>query len=231
MAWCVSICDYRYVDQNYDEIFCNCNNGWEGYACHAECPGGEENSCSGHGNCYLDQYSQAAACDCGYDDSTLRWSDYDCHYLAQTYTNSYFHRIWQVTPTSTRMPLLDARDYCDNLELEGFFNWRVPTIDDVRTLITNCDSTGPYSSCMLHDACSHSISNCTGCPSETGNCYWPEALNGSCTGGTVFPNYWVNTPDSHPEAAAQDLYWHVDFLHRAFLDSTVLSLYVRPLSP
>ncbi len=44
-----------------------------------------------------------------------------------------------------------AKTYCDNLTEGGYSDWRLPTIDEVRTLIQNCEGTVSGGSCAVSD--------------------------------------------------------------------------------
>lgn len=46
----------------------------------------------------------------------------------------------------------EALFYCENLEEGGIKNWRLPNIDELRTLIQDCYGTVTGSECMVSDA-------------------------------------------------------------------------------
>ena len=45
----------------------------------------------------------------------------------------------------------DAEDYCENLTDGGYTDWRLPNIDELRTLIMNCQGTMPSGQCRVSE--------------------------------------------------------------------------------
>jgi Nucleosome binding factor SPN, SPT16 subunit len=45
----------------------------------------------------------------------------------------------------------DLVSFCDNLVEGGFGDWKMPTIDELRTLIQNCPDTEPYGFCKISE--------------------------------------------------------------------------------
>ncbi|MBU1380355.1 DUF1566 domain-containing protein [Myxococcota bacterium] len=43
--------------------------------------------------------------------------------------------IWQLAHHETALTWLDALDYCENLELDGFSDWRMPKIKELQTIL------------------------------------------------------------------------------------------------
>jgi len=71
-----------------------------------------------------------------------------------------------------RMDWVDAKAYCDNLKEDGYSDWRMPTISELRTLVKECSATETGGSCSVNDSCLSESkcrnNNCNGCPSSDG---------------------------------------------------------------
>lgn len=48
--------------------------------------------------------------------------------------------------------LADAQSQCEAFSVGGLGNWRVPTIDEARTLAAGCAATASGGTCPIHDA-------------------------------------------------------------------------------
>lgn len=67
-----------------------------------------------------------------------------------------------------------AVDYCENLEEGGFTDWRLPDIDELRTLIRNCQGTVAGGECAVSAECLSSSclnSSCRSCSSDSSGKY------------------------------------------------------------
>jgi hypothetical protein len=113
---------------------------------------------------------------------------------------------WQNPPSDVRMD--DPVTYCATLSHDGLTDWRVPTIDELRTLVRGCSATEPSGSCNVEEAGCLALAcrdaTCAGCAGNAGpakGCYWPDGLKGECA------STWSSSlvEDNEPHA------WHVDF--------------------
>ncbi len=60
--------------------------------------------------------------------------------------------IWSEKHFVSGMSVLDDLiSFCGNLVEGGFSDWRMPTIDELRTLIQNCSNTEPYGFCKISE--------------------------------------------------------------------------------
>ena len=109
--------------------------------------------------------------------------------------------MWQGRPDEDWILWADAKDRCDNLELEGYTDWRLPTITELRTLIRGCPGTVTGGACQVIDACGDACysPDCDGCGVYQGpgaeGCYMDAIWGDSCAyhwssstyvGGSVF---------------------------------------------
>jgi hypothetical protein len=65
----------------------------------------------------------------------------------------------------------DARALCDNLATGGHDDWRLPTIDELRSLVVGCPATATDGPCPIHDACTSVACDgpdCAGCTAGAG---------------------------------------------------------------
>ena len=114
---------------------------------------------------------------------------------------------WQNPPADNTMTLHAAIDYCEGLSLDGYSDWHLPSISELRSLIRGCPATETGGSCGVNDDCLSDAacrdSSCDGCSDGQGpaaGCYWPDGMEGSCS------YYW-----SSSRGDLVDFAWYVDF--------------------
>lgn len=129
--------------------------------------------------------------------------------------------IWQTTPFCDH---IDAINHCDSLIACGQDDWRLPTVDDLRTLVRGCAGTQTGGACKVVDGSGPEDydSDCW-CDNFQGpgpaGCYWDAELGDKCGDGgwgfwstsqaTTLPNWWsVSYYDGRtlPHAEDQGLY-------------------------
>jgi len=99
--------------------------------------GGEDNSKpegSSGGNCFSN-----GTCNIGLE----------CHLT----TNVCFEKLEWSETSSEFMTWYEAVTYCNVLDADGYSNWRLPTISELRTLIENCLNTEIGGECGITDNC------------------------------------------------------------------------------
>ncbi len=115
---------------------------------------------------------------------------------------------WQNPPQESLSTWSAARRHCEEIDLGGYTDWRLPGISELRTLIRGCDKTVLVGgSCGLTDGCESCYNqDCTGCAHRAGpgpeGCFWDQALEGRC--GEPYWSSIAGNP-AHGEA------WYVYF--------------------
>ena len=66
----------------------------------------------------------------------------------------------------------DAKTYCENLKEGGFNDWRLPTIDELRSLVKNCKDTMTGGACRITDKCR--TSSCFDDALSKSDCWCPK---------------------------------------------------------
>lgn len=90
--------------------------------------------------------------------------------VPDTWTDSQTDLVWQNVPPQI-MNWEDAQTYCQNLSLGGIANWRLPDLDEMRSLIRGCQAMQTGGECTLttqclEDACDNEA--CDGCKAVGG---------------------------------------------------------------
>lgn len=103
--------------------------------------------------------------------------------------------VWQLTPPQELTTFRQAQAYCGQLALGGRDDWRLPSIDELRTLIVDCPGRELGGACRIsEDDCLDKQCweqrDCGHCNEKQGpadGCYWqPDTWEGSCTDGWFF---------------------------------------------
>ena len=125
------------------------------------------------------RYVRCARCEDGYF-----WNGQKCAVLPECSAtsgtpckDSTSKLTWSKKSTDT-MKYSPASTYCSDSEMQGyggFYDWRLPTISELRTLIQNCSSTetggscGVTDSCLSYNECRNDA--CLGCSSDPNGKY------------------------------------------------------------
>ncbi len=175
---------------------CDCTDGWEGETCEtSQCA----TPCQNGGICVGPN-----TCECADG-----WVGATCENLDGTWYDSSSGLTWQNPPADSSMDWEDAKDYCSNLSLAGFSNWRLPQIGDLRSLIRGCPSVEIGGLCDVRNSCNYAgpqcgEAYCSPCLEESGpadGCYWPNEMEGECS------RYWSSSPVENSDEYA----WGVNF--------------------
>jgi len=80
--------------------------------------------------------------------------------------------MWEISTSYNDVGYISAEKYCNNLELQGYDDWRVPTVRENRTIIRECPNTVKNGKCRRV--------TCDGCKHIAGHCYREKKLQGVC---------------------------------------------------
>jgi len=97
-----------------------------------------------------------------------------------TWTDPQTNLMWKANNTSTTVPWYSGKKYCESLQLEGYTDWRLPTIDELRTIVYDCPSTEPRGACQASEFCNNDGCICGSCESKS-RCNRNNNLSGLCT--------------------------------------------------
>ncbi len=130
---------------------------------------------------------------------------------------------WQLLAGDQMMTWPEADQYCRDFQIEGDSrrDWRLPSIDELRSLVMGCSGTEPEGVCGIHDGCV-SIDpdvpgycmdvDCEGCTAGAGltdRCYWLSGLEGPCEGAS----YWSSTPFEDDAENHWSLFFELASIH------------------
>ncbi len=104
---------------------------------------------------------------------------------------------------SGEKPWTEANQYCEDLEELGFDDWRLPTIDELRTLILECEGTVTGGACPISEE-----AGILSDESWNDDCYCEESHMGNYTKfGT---EDWYDYLWSSSSVSGTDGYWALD---------------------
>jgi hypothetical protein len=119
--------------------------------------------------------------------------------------------VWQLRGELPRAWSVIAKGYCRRLKHAGADDWRMPTIDELRSLVRGCKRTASRGRCRLRQRCSAEArcfsGNCRGCGKKATDrpdrCYWPAAFGKRCE-----RVIWSCTTDRGRKVPVN---WYLDF--------------------
>lgn len=115
--------------------------------------------------------------------------------------------VWQVMPDSGYVNWMEAVQYCDDLVLDAKQDWRLPSISELRSLISGCSGTETDGACEVTDSCrsgSCQTDFCYSCEFGDGpsnGCYGVAELSDGCD------HYWSGTTVTE----SNDRAWAIGF--------------------
>lgn len=124
--------------------------------------------------------------------------------------------FWLDPPAETNLSWQDAIDFCDQLTLDDKDDWRLPTLDELRSLIRGCPDTESDGRCQLWDGSgyddlkSDANTPCNGCEKNEGPHSDTNGYYGSELGG-LSSYYWSSSEDAYRSGYA----WNVFFVEGA----------------
>ena len=122
---------------------------------------------------------------------------------SETWTDESSGLTWQRRGNGDGSNGIDnAQAFCEGLTLDGYDDWRLPTVDELLALVDGCTAT---------QACTVDLETCVSqncssvCDDGSGpgvdGCYWPDELLGWC-------GYYLTTT----ECGSSPSPWWVDFM-------------------
>ena len=165
---------------------------------------------------------------CGDDDDDDDNDDdsEDCVCGDGTWTDPTTGLTWQNPPGHWAHELGSIKAYCgflnDFIQLGGHTDWRLPTIDELRTLVRGCPTTAPGGACKITDGCTDETCLSDHCEQTdcgalggpgTGGYYWPEGLFDVLSGGySSSDGYFSSSCFGYDEEVDDSAWcWELDF--------------------
>jgi len=124
--------------------------------------------------------------------------------------------IWQ-RDNASNLNFEAAESYCRSLNLDGEMGWRLPTVDELRTLISGCPNSGPGGACKVTSSCRSSgcaddpVCSCgpQGGPGEKGF-YWEPGVWRYT--GSSFGTFWSSTSRSDAMRRAWAIHFYSAYI-------------------
>jgi hypothetical protein len=132
--------------------------------------------------------------------------------------------MWQngTTVGSDTYVWQDAMNYCAGLIWGGYTGWRLPRIDELRSLVRGCDSSDTGGLCGVTDSCSDQNCwsvGCDGCDPlggpGPGGAYWPLEISGYVGNDD---DYWSS---STFVVSGDNFSWPVNFYDGAIMENYI----------
>ena len=108
----------------------------------------------------------------------------------------------------------DAALACEELDFAGFTDWRAPSVDAIRSLVSGCAAIESNGACQLHNNCllggdeSPCLQHCESCDA-TDAPYWKDGVLGTTL-------MWVG--QKPPSSSSYTRIWRMDFETAEFTD-------------
>jgi len=129
--------------------------------------------------------------------------------------------MWSVSETGL-INWNDAEQDCQVLSTTDYSDWRMPTIDELRTLVRDCPQTAPGGTCPASESCS--LNTCLGnygdctCEPKTQSCdYLPEPLKKAWS---CHAFYWSSTTVTHKDWGELNQAWGINFTSASITTKT-----------
>jgi len=123
--------------------------------------------------------------------------------------------IWQSGPSVgyDGYDWANAVTYCSTLSWDGYTDWRLPSVSEMRSLLRGCDATriggacAVTDECLSFDACWNAP--CNGCLARLGpgpqGAYWPPEVAGEIYGPYA---YWTSSAVADENGYAWPVYFN-----------------------
>jgi len=124
--------------------------------------------------------------------------------------------VWQ-RDNASNLNFEAAENYCRSLNLDGEMGWTLPTIDELRTLMSGCPNSAPGGSCKVTNSCRSSgcasdpVCSCgpQGGPGEKGF-YWEPGVWRYT--GSSFGTFWSSTSRSDAMRRAWAIHFYSAYI-------------------